>query len=63
MYSALVEPQDGGNIMEGLIVIAIWFAILIGFVALIILCIDYAVEVEEEECPLGKDCEFKDKDK
>jgi len=49
--------------MEGLIVIAIWFAILIGFVALIILCIDYAVEVEEEECPLGKDCEFKDKDK
>ena len=63
MYSALVEPQDGGNIMEGLIVFGIWIAILIVFIALIILCIDYAVEIEEEECPLGKDCELKDKGK
>ena len=53
MFSALAEPQDGGNMMEGLIIYGIWFTIIICFVALIIIVFNLVVNVTDDECPYG----------
>ena len=60
----MAEPQDGGNIMDGLIVFGLWIL----FCAVLVGCVLWATEelvevVDDEECPLGKDCKLEQKNK
>lgn len=60
----MVEPQDGGNMMEGLIVFGVWIL----FCAVLVGCVLWATEelvevVDDEECPYDQDCKLKQKNK
>ena len=45
----------------GLIVFGLWIIFCAVLVVVILWVVDHIVEVDDEECPLGKDCNFKKK--